>query len=263
MAGDFCGALEELVANGDAFSDALLGQDQDGVDAYLAEFPALADAALASAPPDIAADLEATLGFQEQILAQLEGVPVEDVDLDELFAGADDEALQASGQRVSDYAMETCGITAAGGDDAVDEDLAEPPDPCTLLPDVAAVAAAAGVTVDATDSDGSGSFDVGAFHTRSCSFDDGAATVSTITFADPSPSAARELYLELAEDNGGEEVEVDDLGSLPASTVVTEVDGFVSIAVLASEPAFSLAFPGVTDPALLVAAAEVALEQLG
>lgn len=52
---------------------------------------------------------------------------------------------------------------------------------------------------------------------------------------------------------------IDDLGSLPASTLITEVHGYLLITVLEAPTAFSVGFEHNDDPAALVAAAEAVL----
>jgi hypothetical protein len=162
---------------------------------------------------------------------------------------------------VGTYARETCGFDPATLDNPEGSEAPEPPDACGLL-DLEPVAAAAGVELDATDGDGTGTYNGGDFASNSCSYGNGAATVSTNTFASSDVAEQRQLYVDLAEGNNGSVLDAD-LGDLPDTTVVTEVSGFTQITVFEATPSFSLAFTGVSDPDALVAAAEVALAQLG
>ena len=105
-----------------------------------------------------------------------------------------------------------------------------------------------GVDVDTSDSDGTGDFSLPGFKTKSCSYGNGAMALSTLSFND------LDQVLDFYMDNA--EVLDVDLGSLPASTLVTSVDGAVTVSVFEATVPFSVTFTGDIEPAAVVAAAE-------
>ena len=166
--------------------------------------------------------------------------------------------------RLSEYARDECGYDPDAADQAVEDAAAggvpqatDPPDACTFV-DAQVAADAAGMPVDVADQDGGGSFDLGVYATDGCSYGNGSLSISTITFEGDVAEVA-ESYVDSAEDNGGSVVEGVALGSLPPSTLMTEVHGYMLITVFEAPTAFSVGFEGLSDPAALVAAAEAVL----
>jgi hypothetical protein len=267
--GDFCTDLESFVEEEIALMARLFDQDgealRDQVDAMADSYPELAAAVEASAPPELADDVTTVVDITRDILDDLTDVDTSDPDAVEA-ALADGEVfgpeMGEAADRIGDYAIAECGFDPDDVAESVDDgrfaDAAEPPDPCTFV-DAQVAADAAGVTVDVADQDGGGSFNFPGYASRSCSYGNGSLSITTITFnSDPARAAAD--HVATAEQNDGTVLDAD-LGSLPAdTTVVTEVQGMVSITVFEAPTAFTLSFSGVTDPAPLVAAAEAVLE---
>jgi hypothetical protein len=166
-----------------------------------------------------------------------------------------DPEAAAAGAAVEAYGAETCGIERAA--DAGDDPIADAPEPpeCDVL-DPSVAAAAAGLDVDVTDSDGGGDINLPGFATKSCSYGNGALTLSTLSFNDL--DTLHHDFVANAEGAGGTVLDVP-LTGLPASSLVTEVDGVVTVAVFEAEVPFSVAVPD-GDPALVVAAAGALLE---
>jgi hypothetical protein len=266
--GDFCGDLEAFIAVSTDVTTALFDEDAPALTEALAAFPEAAAAVEASAPPELADDVTTAAGASDAIVAALDGVDLSD----RAAVGAAFQAVEqrspeteAAADRVSEYARAECGFDpdAAGdtGAESAVPESAEPPDACTFV-DPQPVAAAAGVTVDVTDQDGSGDIDLGSVATKSCSYGNGQMTISTVTYAGDVEDA-RENFIDNVESNDGTVVTDVDLGTLPESTLVTETDGFRSINVLDAPTPFGLGFTTPIDAAALVAAAEVVLAQTG
>ena len=107
-------------------------------------------------------------------------------------------------------------------------DAPEPPD-CETL-DAGAAAAAAGIDVDVTDLDGSADVSLPGFWTKSCSYGNGAMSLSTLSFT--TLENAQQFYADNLDITQGVVLDVA-LGSLPESSLViqtgvaVEVDGSV------------------------------------
>lgn len=267
--GDFCTDLESLVEQEVALMARLFDQDgaalRDQVDAMAESYPELAAAVVAAAPAELEDDVATLAGVTQGILDDLADVDPTDPDaVEAALAGGPDFGPETdeAADRVGDYAIAECGFdpddAAESFDDGQVADAPEPPDPCTFV-DPQVAADAAGVSVDVADNDGGGSFNFPGYASRSCSYGNGSLSITTITFnADPAEAAAD--HAATAERNDGSVLDAD-VGSLPAdTTVVTEVQGMVSITVFEAPTAFTLAFFEVTEPAALVAAAEAVLE---
>lgn len=268
VSGDFCTDLESLVEQEAALMTHLFTQDGEALGdqvATMAEsYPDLAEAVVASAPDELEEDITLITTGTQDMLDALEGVDTTDPDAIE-SALADDQSFSPeeseAADRVGDYAIAECGFDPDEAVESIDDgefaDAPEPPDPCTFV-DPQVAADAAGVTVDVADVDGGGSFNFPGYASRSCSYGNGSLAVTTITFnSDPARAAAD--HASTAERNDGTVIEAD-LGDLPSeTTVITEVQGTVSITVFEAPTAFTLAFFEVTEPAALVAAAEAVL----
>jgi hypothetical protein len=221
---------------------------------------------MASTPPELAGDLTAAAEASGAIVDALDGIDMADPEaVSDALApvGPPSPDAQAAADRVADHARQECGFDPdAIGSEAAGPAVAESPepaDPCTFV-DPQPVADAAGVAVDVTDRDGSGDIDLGAFATRSCSYGNGAMTISTITYTG-AVEDVRGTFVDNVEANGGAVVADVALATLPPTTLVTEVNGFASINVLDAATPFGVGVEAPIDPAALVAAAEAVLAQ--
>jgi hypothetical protein len=266
--GDFCTDLEAVVDAGVELMTPLFGEDatslQEVVDDASETYPDLAASAQASAPDQVAEDVATITDNTTELVEALAAVDVSDPEA--VGAAFQDSALMSgelseASTRVGDYAKAECGFDPADAstelEDSVLPQAAEAPDACSLV-DPQIVADAGGVTLDVTDEDGGADVDLGAFATKSCSYGNGAMTISTVTFAGDVASIAQD-YVDTAESNDGSVIDDVDLGDLPASTLITEVSGFRTITVFEAPTAFQVAFAEVDDPTVLVAAAEAVL----
>lgn len=263
--GDFCSDLEAIVGAGVELMAPIFGEDPAALEAAVADaaetYPDLAAAAVASAPEELAADVTTVTGETEALIEALVAVDLTDreamsaaMEGSALFSGETEEAAD----RVSEHARTECGFDPDEAGEAtpagMGAEAATPPDACEFV-DAQIVADAAGVSVDVTDQDGGGTFNLGVYATDGCSYANGAMSISTITYTTEVAEVAQ-TYLDSAEDNGGSVVTGVDLGGLPSSTVITEVHGYQSITVLEAPTAFSVGITDLADPAALVAAAE-------
>jgi hypothetical protein len=269
--GDFCADLEALVEENVEIMTPLVGEDAAGLSAALdatgAAYPDLAESATAAAPDDLAADVATVTGATTALIESL--AAVDTADADAVNAAVEGSAafgpeMGEAADRLSDYARTECGFDPDAADQAVEDaaagglpDAADPPDACTFV-EAQVAADAAGMTVDVADQDGGGTFNLGVYATDGCSYGNGSLSISTITFGGDAAEVV-ESYVASAEDNGGSVVQGVALGSLPPSTLMTEVHGYMLITVFEAPTAFSIGFEGLTDPAALVAAAEAVL----
>jgi len=259
----FCDGLEAVATDSNRVFNGLAGDDPAElavvVEASLARYEESIAAMEVGAPEEIAADVEVMAAAMGQMFEALQGLDPSDPEAladvvdPELFG----PEMQAAGGRIADYARQECGFDLdALGEDELATEAGEPPDPCTFV-DPAIAATAAGLDLDVTDGDGSGDIDLGSYHTRSCSYTNGQLIISTFTFA-VGIDELRGEFVEQAEENGGE-VLVADLGGLPSSTLIAEVQGVRTITVFEGSTPFSVgAGDGVTPEALVAAARAVA-----
>lgn len=231
---------------------AFLADDGVALGAVLESLPGLAAAARASAPAEIVDQVTAWLAPVEDFEELLAGVELTDIDVvvEALNAVPTDESSEAAEIEVETWATENCNWSNSDPF----ADAPEPPE-CDVL-DAAAAAAAASIDIAVTDSDGAGDFSLPGFAIKSCSYGNGTLTLSTISFNDA--AQVPEFYVDLAVDNGGTVLDVD-LGELPDSTIVVEVDGLISVAVLEAPIPFSVGLGSDDAPATVVAAAEAVL----
>ena len=156
-------------------------------------------------------------------------------------------------------------------------EAAEPAD-CESL-DAAAAAEAAGIDVDVTDLDGTADVNLPGFWTKSCSYGNGAMSLSTLSFN--AIEDAQRFYADNLDAADGVVLDVA-LGSLPASSLVIQTGGAagpgssvpsrdevaaaaptVQVAVFEAPVPFSVTFTGDDiDPTAVVAAAEAVLAAL-
>jgi hypothetical protein len=209
-------------------------------------------------------------------VSSFEGVDLGDVEaVVAVLEGMEDEAVDAAFSVVGDWAVDNCGYAVPGMNVG---EVAEPAD-CESL-DAAAAAEAAGIDVDVSDLDGSADVNLPGLWTKSCSYGNGAMSLSTLSFA--TLEDAQGFYADNLDAADGVVVDVA-LGSLPASTLVIQT-GFagpgssvpsseapepaapptVQVAVFEAPVPFSVTFTGAdVDPTAVVAAAEALFAALG
>jgi hypothetical protein len=263
--GDFCTDLEAIVDGGVEIMGAVFGEDPDAlagvIDEAAERYPEMAASVRASAPDELSADV-ATVS--EATTAFIEALADADLSSPEAAAAAMEDApamgpeVEEASDRIAEYARTECGFDPDEADEALDDvafpSSPEPPDACAFV-DPQVVATAAGIEVNVADEDGGADVDLGIYATKGCSYGNGSMSISTITYAGGLDEVVQS-FADSAEDNGGRVVTDADLGSLPASTVLTEVQGYLLITVFEAPTAFSVGFEGNDDPAALVAAAE-------
>jgi len=255
---DMAAGCAQIVALLDAqitIAAAYADEDHAAFGAGLDSLPGLAAAAQEAAPAEIA---DAVTAWAEPLAAfdaMFEGVDLTDIDAvtATLSSLPPNEGFSTAQTEVESWATDNCGWL-----NEIDDPFADAPEPqeCDVL-DPAVAAAAAGIEVDVTDSDGGGDINLGSLWQKSCSYGDGAMTISTISFTDIEQVA--QFFADNlvdADGNPGEFIDVD-LGGLPASTLVANVGGLTSVTVLEATIPFAVGFSGDDiDPAIVVAAAE-------
>ncbi len=248
---------------------AMFSDDAATVEAGLSELSDLAAAASGAAPDEISEEVATVTATIDATVAALEGVDLGDTDA--VLAALEATENEATGEAfpaVLRWATDNCGYVQ------VDPfaDAPEPPD-CETL-DAAAAAAASGIDVDVTDLDGSADVSLPGFWTKSCSYGNGAMSLSTLSFT--SLEAAEQFYADNLDVAGGVVLDVA-VGSLPESSLViqtgvvpdvgstvpgtdgssTTATASVQVAVFEAAIPFSVSFTGEdVDPAAVVAAAE-------
>jgi hypothetical protein len=250
-----CAEITALLDAADELGMAFFSEDGAAIVPLFESLPELGAAAAAAAPPEISETVALWVAPLADFEAITAGIDVTDVDaLVEVFSSAPPtpESDEADPE-VRAWAAEHCGWVST-----FDESMGEAPEPldCDLL-DAPAAAAAAGVDIDVADTDGSGDFNLPGFWTKSCSYGNGAMALSTLSFLNLAQVNA--FYLDnLVDDDGNQLGEVLDieLGTLPESTLVTAVDGSVTVSVFEAAVPFSVSFSGDVEPAAVVAAAE-------
>lgn len=261
---DFCADLEQAVETGTDLFSALVAGDSPRLRNAMDAYPGHLDAAMASAPPGLADDIEVVAEAADRMLAATETVDVTDSEavFAAVLAADPGPELDAAVEQLDESARTDCGFDPDAddgpGDDPAAGDLpeaGEPPDPCTFV-DPAVPVAAAGVAVEVTEVDGGSSFDLGSIATRSCTFgsDGDVMVLSTITYAGP-VEEAHDQFVANVEANDGAQLDVD-VASLAPSTLVTEVSGVVSVTVLRAPVPFTVAFLSEDEPTAAIAAAE-------
>jgi hypothetical protein len=248
--GPGCAEITALLDAADAIGDAFFAEDGAAIGAIIATLPALGDAALAAAPPEIADTVAVWVAPLPELAAAAEGADFSDLEgaLEVLSSLPPTPDSDGADPEVRAWAETNCGWTSS-----IVDPFADPVEPqeCEIL-DAGAAATAAGLDVDVTDSDGGGDFSLPGFWTKSCSYGNGAMSLSTISFN--SLDQATDFYVDNMDD--GEFLEVD-LGSLPASTLVTVQGGMIVVSVLEATVPFSVGFSAdEVAPEAAVAAAE-------
>ena len=163
----------------DAFGFAFATGDLDTVQLLLTQLPEIAAEAAAAAPDDIAETVETWVAPLPLIVAALADIDPSDSDaFEQAVTAIDTGSSETARQEVQAWAAFNCEWTSAVAVEQIE--APEPPD-CEVL-DAAAAAAAAGIDVDVTDLDGSADVSLPGFWTKSCSYGNGAMSLSTLSF---------------------------------------------------------------------------------
>jgi len=245
-----CAEITAVLDAADAIGSAFFAEDGAAIGDILPTLPALGEAALAAAPPEIADTVAVWVEPLPELAAAAEGVDFTDLDgaIDVFSSLPPTPESDDAEPEVRAWAETNCGWTSSFVDPFAD---APEPQPCEIL-DAAAAVAAAGIDVDVADADGSGDFNLPGYWTKSCSYGNGAVSLSTISYN--SIDQATQFFVDNMDD--GEFLDVD-LGSLPESTLVTVQSGLLSVAVLEATVPFSVGFHAEdVAPEAAVAAAE-------
>lgn len=244
-----CAEITTLLNAQDSFGTAFMEEDAPAIIATLSGLPALGEAAVAAAPPEIVDAIIAWTEPLDMIPGVIEGVEPTMESLEEVFSSVPPTPdADAAGEEVRAWAEENCGWTSLFTDPFAD---APEPQECEIL-DAAAAAAAAGIDIDVADADGGGDFSLPGYWTKSCSYGNGAMSLSTISYN--SLEQATQFFVDNMGD--GEFLDVD-LGSLPKSTLVTVQNGLIAVSVLEATVPFSVGFNAdEVTPEAAVAAAE-------
>jgi hypothetical protein len=247
-----CVEITALLDAVDGIGAAFFAEDGVAIGDILATLPALGDAALAAAPPEIAETVAVFVAPLPELAAATAEIDFTDLDsaVEALSSLPPMPESDEADPEVRAWAETNCGWTSSFVDPFAE--APEPPD-CEVL-DAAVAAAAAGLDVDVADSDGSGGFNLSSYWTKSCSYGNGAMSLSTISFT--SIEQATEFFVDNIGD--GEFLDVD-LGSLPASTLVTVRDGLLAVTVFEATVPFGVGFNAdeVTPEAAVAAALAV------
>ena len=200
----------------DAFGFAFATGDIDTARLLLTQLPEMGEEAVAAAPDDIAETVETWVAPLPLIVAALADVDPSDPDAFEQAVNAiDSRSSETARQEVQAWAEFNCGWTSALVAEQIE--APEPPE-CEVL-DAGAAAEAAGIDVDVTDLDGSADVSLPGFWTKSCSYGNGAMSLSTLSFN--TVEDAQRFYADNLELSDGVVLDVD-LGSLPESSLVIQ-----------------------------------------
>lgn len=245
-----CVEITALLDAADSLNTAFFAEDGAAIGETIATLPALGEAAAAAAPPEIAELVAAWVAPLPELAAATAGVDFTDLDgaFEVLSSLPPTPESDDADPEVRAWAESNCGWTSSFVDPFADP--VEPPE-CETL-DAAAAVAAAGVDIDIADSDGGGDIKLPGYWTKSCSYGNGAMSLGTISFT--SIEQATAFFADNIGD--GEYLDVD-LGSLPASSLVTVRDGLIAVTVFEATVPFSVGFNAdEVAPEAAVAAAE-------
>ena len=251
-----CAEIAALLDAADGISNAFFAEDGAAIGEIIATLPALGEAAAAAAPPEIAETVAVWVAPLPDLAAAAEGADFTDLEgVSDVFSSLPPTPESDDAEpEVRAWAESNCGWTSA-----FDDPFADAPEPqeCEIL-DAAAAATAAGVDVDVADADGSGDFSLPGFWTKSCSYGNGAMSLSTISFNSIDQGIA------FFADNIGDGEFLDvDLGGLPPTSLVTVRDGLLVVTVFEATVPFSVGFNAdEVTPEAAVAAAEAVLAGL-
>jgi hypothetical protein len=264
-----CAEVGALLDSQTIFVTAVFSGDVAAIEVSLAELPDVAAAAASAAPAEIAGAVETLAATVEPTLTALEGLDLSDTEaLLAALESTENETTAEAFPVVIQWAVANCGYVQADPF----ADAPEPPD-CETL-DAAAAAGAAGIDVDVTDLDGSADVSLPGFWTKSCSYGNGAMTISTLSFT--ALENAQQFYADNLDVAGGVVLDVA-VASLPESSLVIQTGGgaevgssvpssvetaaapapSVQVVVFEAAVPFSVSFTGEdVDPAAVVVAAE-------
>jgi hypothetical protein len=279
-----CAEITAALDTIEAFGLAFATGDVETMNAVLPVVPEISEVAVEAAPDDIAETVETWVAPFPRIALALADIDLSDPDaFEQAVAAIDTRGSDVARQEVEAWAEFNCGWTSS-----LDVEVVQAPEPadCEVL-DAAAAAEAAGSDVDVDDFDGSSDVNLPGFWTKSCSYGNGAMSLSTLSFN--SIEDAEQFYANnLVVADGGELLV--DFGTLPdssmairtgvadaaGSTVPTEREARVTIeattpatpsvqvAVFEAATPFSVTFTGAdVDPAAVVAAAEALFAAVG
>jgi hypothetical protein len=271
-----CTELVDVLDAVDAFAAGLFSGQLDVVEPLITAIPELGSAAAAAAPPEIAEAVATWVEPFPDIAAALADVDLADLEAaGAALADIDTEASDAARAEVAAWATDNCGYVQPDPLGGAIADAPEPPE-CETL-DAAAAAEAAGIDVDVDDLDGSADVNLPGFWTKSCSYGNGAMSLSTLGFNDIED--AQQFYADNLDVASGVVLDVA-VGALPESSLViqtgvatgttasapgtdeavTTVTPTVQVAVFEAPIPFSVSFTGDDiDAADVVAAAEAVL----
>jgi hypothetical protein len=279
-----CAEITAALDTIEAFGMAFVLGDVETMTAVLPVVPEVAQSAVDAAPDDISETVETWVAPFPRIALALAEIDLSDPDaFEQAVAAIDTRASDTARGEVEAWAEFNCGWTSS-----LDVEVVQAPEPedCEVL-DAVAAAEAAGSTVDVDDLDGSSDVNLPGFWTKSCSYGNGAMSLSTMSFN--SIEDAERFYSTNLGAVDGVVLDVD-LGSLPGSSLAiqtgvggaagssepTERDARVTIeaaapatptvqvAVFEAPIPFSVTFTGDdVDPAAVVAAAEAVFASVG
>lgn len=256
-----CAEITTAINAQDSLLVAFLYEDGDGLAAAIATLQADTDAALAAAPPEIADAVATWVAPVPDFLAAVEGVDLADIEaLNAALSSVptDSEASEAADSAVRAWATDVCGFSSLAEQLMGSFETPADPPSCDVI-DATIAAEAAGLTVDVSDTDGRATVGLPGYSTSSCSYGNGAMTISTISYN------TVDQAIRFFEDNmtDGEFLDTP-LGTLPAdTTLVTTQAGQLSVTVLDATVPFSVGFPADSvTPEAAVAAAEAVYASL-
>ena len=191
-------------------------RSRHGSDCCSPSSPTSAAEAVAAAPDDIAETVETWVAPFPLIVVALADIDPSDSDaFEQAVLAVDTRSSEVARQEVQAWAAFNCDWTSAVAVEQIE--APEPPD-CEVL-DAEAAAAAAGIDVDVTDLDGSADVSLPGFWTKSCSYGNGAMSLSTLSFN--TVEDAERFYANNLELSAGVVLDVA-VGSLPDSSLVIQ-----------------------------------------
>jgi hypothetical protein len=259
----------------EAFAFSFATGDVETLEALLPRLGEIGSDAVAAAPEDIAETVETWVAPFPLIVAALAEIDLSDEDaFEQAVTAVDFRSSETARGEVEAWAEFNCDWQSSL--DVEQIAAAEPPD-CETL-DAAAAAEAAGIDVDVIDLDGTADVNLPGFWTKSCSYGNGAMSLSTLSFN--AIEDAQRFYDQNLDAVGGVVLDVA-VGELPDSSLVIQSGGAtittastplssddevavaaptVQVTVFEAPVPFSVTFTGDDiDPAAVVAAAEAVL----
>ena len=175
--------------------------------------------AVAAAPEEIAETVDTWVAPFPLVVAALAEIDLSDEDaFEQAVTAVDLRSSETARGEVEAWAESNCDWQSSL--DVEQIAAAEPPD-CETL-DAAAAAEAAGIDVDVTDLDGTADVNLPGFWTKSCSYGNGAMSLSTLSFI--AIEDAQRFYDQNLDAVGGVVLDVA-VGELPDSSLVIQTGG--------------------------------------